>query len=133
MKSKSISNKKLIFLENNWKNTWCFRSKYFSYIPPLVSKETASFLKFKKKTKLIKKIKRDKINKNLIEILFGLDIHNVIKLKWIYIKNRYKNIKKDDNSWESIFNTYSRKIIKNDDYLWIGAKYSRCILNQSNE
>ena len=109
-------------LEKNWKNTWNFSSRYFSEIPLLSSNKKSNL--FKKKRK--KKLNKIKLKRSLIDILFNIDSNEPIQLRWIYIKNKLisLNKKKDENSWEYLLNRYSG-IVKNDDYLWIGAKYSK--------
>ena len=114
--------KNLKMLEKNWKNSWCSVSKYFSEIPLLCSnKKSTQFKKRKKKT-----INAVKLKKNLLEILFNIDSNEPIQLKWIYIKNKLvtDEKKKSENSWEYLLHRFSG-IVKNDDYLWIGAKYSK--------
>jgi hypothetical protein len=113
------------FLENHWKTTWNSKSKYFSDIPLLITGDTAEFFKVKKKkNKQIKNINSSQLKKNLLELLFDLDCSCNIHLKWIYIKNKLKNLKTD--SWNFIFNKISGNV-RNDDHLWIGAKYSPSI------
>ena len=109
--------------KKKWINSWKSVPDYFSKIPLLNSNKTATFLITPKYKKLNKKLDISKLKKNLLEILFNLDSRDPVKLRWIYIKNKIKS-NKIDNTWDSIFNRFSN-IIKNDDYLWIGAKYSK--------
>ena len=98
-----------------WKNAWNAKPQLFS---------NRKYHKPDIKTKKRMKIYSERLYISIYKMIQSLNNDHPIKLRWIKIKDKYMDHKESFNGiFDNVVSHFSN-INKENDLLWIGAKYS---------